>query len=296
MIKKIVDGTVYRLKNILGWLNKFFYKQPQILDIKSGLILIQKNRLSVSRFGDGEFDLIRGGKSLGFQEENQELSERLRKVLNEKVDGLEIGIPDVFGDLSSYTDKSAKFWRAYMGMHRGEMIHLLDINRKYLNTNMTRFWSGYKSKENVKEILTLYKKIWQDRNVIFVEGSLTRMGVGNDLFSNTASIKRILCPAKNAWNSYEKILTTILNLDLNKDVLFILALGPTASILACDLTKNGYQALDLGHLDIQYEYSLCNAKDKIAIEGKFVNENVEGDNVSDSIIDEKYKNSIIVNI
>lgn len=122
------------------------------------------------------------------------------------------------------------------------------------------------------------------------------MGVGNDLFAEAASIKRILCPATNAWEQYDKILSTILELNLDQDTLYILALGPTATVLAYDLTQYGFQALDLGHIDIQYEYSLRNTKEKIAIEGKYVNENIAGRKVSDSIVDNKYKNSIIAKI
>ena len=36
------------------------------------------------------------------------------------------------------------------------------------------------------------KKIWENKNIIIVEGSQTRLGVGNDLFANTKSIRRIL--------------------------------------------------------------------------------------------------------
>lgn len=217
-------------------------------------------------------------------------------MLNSDINRLEIGLPDVFGDLSDYEIKAARFWKSYMGMYRGEMVRLIDKNKIYLNTNMTRFWSGYKNKGQVKKIIGLYKKIWKDRNVVFVEGELTRMGVGNDLFDGVSSVQRILCPAKNAWNKYSEILATILELNLNENTLFILALGPTATVLAYDLTKAGYQALDLGHLDVQYEYSLRNANGKIALEGKYVNENTAGREVSDSIIDADYQNSVIARI
>ena len=161
---------------------------------------------------------------------------------------------------------------------------------------MTRLWSGYKNKGQVKKIIGLYKKIWKDRNVVFVEGELTRMGVGNDLFDGVSSVQRILCPAKNAWNKYSEILATILELNLNENTLFILALGPTATVLAYDLTKAGYQALDLGHLDVQYEYSLRNANFISTLERKYVNENTAGREVSDSIIDADYQNSVIARI
>lgn len=295
MIKKIIDGVIYRLKGEWGVINRLFYPEPYVMSTKQSLMLILEKKCSVARFGDGEFNIMRGG-AIGFQKSDSSLADKLNQVIHEEVNGLQIGIPDVFGTLSLYSKDSAKFWKAYMGMHRGEIVSRLELGRQYVNTNMTRFWTGYKNKNDVYEIIELYKKVWKDRNVVFIEGELTRMGVGNDLFAGATSIRRILCPAKNAWNWYDKILATILSLGLDKSSLFILALGPTATVLAFDLAKKGYQALDLGHLDIQYEYSLKHAVGKIAIEGKYVNENIEGREVSDSIVDDGYMESIVARI
>lgn len=234
--------------------------------------------------------------NLGFQDADQSLSERLQEVLATPRNGLEIGIPDVFGSLSAYTIKSARFWKAYMGMHRGELIRLINLNRVYLNTNMTRFWSGYQDKARAVKIVEQFRKIWRDRDVVFVEGELTRMGVGNDLFSEASSVCRVLCPATNAWRYYVEILNTIKGCGFPEDTLFILALGPTATVLAYDLSAVGYQALDLGHLDVQYEYLLQNATEKIALKGKYVNESIDGRVVSDSIVDEEYLESIVARI
>jgi len=83
-------------------------------------------------------------------------------------------------------------------------------------------------------------------------------------------VKRILCPPKNAYKIYNKILERIELED--KKQLILLALGPTATILAYDLAKEGYQAVDIGHMDIEYEWYLRKADRKIDIENKAVNE------------------------
>ena len=92
------------------------------------------------------------------------------------------------------------------------------------------------------------------------------MGVGNDFYENAKSIKRIICPANNAFNKYDEIFNAIKELGKNK--LIILALGPTATILASDICnlnheKIEYQALDLGHMDIEYEWFLRKAKKEL---------------------------------
>ena len=42
--------------------------------------------------------------------------------------------------------------------------------------------------------------------------------------------------------------------------------------MAYDLYKLGYQSIDIGHLDIEYEWFLRNSTTKLQIENKFVNE------------------------
>lgn len=116
---------------------------------------------------------------------------------------------------------------------------------------------------------------------------------GNDLFDNAANIRRILVPATNAFSLYNDILNECLNID--KDYLFILSIGPTASVLSSDLSEYGYQALDLGHIYLQYEYYLRQCCEKIKIIGKYNNEIDNGDKV-EMINDEDYSNKIIKSI
>ena len=112
------------------------------------------------------------------------------------------------------------------------------------------------------------RKLWENRDIVVVEGKFSTLGVSNDLFKNAKSIKRILCPAINAYSKYDEILEFCQSFP--KDTLFILALGPTATVLADDLSKSGYQALDLGNIDVEYIWCLKKTKKKIPIKNKFV--------------------------
>jgi glycosyltransferase family protein len=98
------------------------------------------------------------------------------------------------------------------------------------------------------------------------------LGVGNECFNNVKSIQRILCPAESAFNHYDDIFAEATKLP--KDKLLILALGPTASCLADDLTRAGYQALDLGHIDVEYEWWRMKATKRVPVRGKYTNEAV----------------------
>ena len=72
----------------------------------------------------------------------------------------------------------------------------------------------------------------------------------------------------------------------------MIALGPTATVLAFDLYKMGYWALDIGHIDIEYEWMLMNVTEKQKVTGKFTNEAI-GEKLEGSIQDKFYNDQII---
>ena len=51
---------------------------------------------------------------------------------------------------------------------------------------------------------------------------------------------------------YDNLLTNAKKID--KDRLVIIILGPTATVMAYDLAKLGYQALDFGHIAKDYDF------------------------------------------
>ena len=159
---------------------------------------------------------------------------------------------------------------------------------------MSRFYIIYDDKSHCKKQIELLKMIWNDRDVVIIEGAQSRTGIGNDLYSNTKSIKRIVGYATDAFSHYDKMLKAVVD-NVSKDKLILLSYGPTATILAYDLAKLGYQAIDLGHLDIEYEWFKMGAIDKVAINGKFTNE-AEGGRLVKSNEEKEYLQQIIFDI
>ena len=123
---------------------------------------------------------------------------------------------------------------------------------------MFKSYFPYKNREDTWKRVKLIKKIWENRDIVIVEGDKTRAGYGNDLFDNVKSIRRILTPTKNAFESYDKILQTVLKVE--KDVLILVVLGAAANVLVYDLMKQGYQAIDIGQIDMDYEWYRVKAK------------------------------------
>lgn len=253
------------------------------------------DKCSISRFGDGEFDMI-CGVGMKYQKYNKELAKRLKQVLDSNEKGLLIGINNVI-DLEyseKYNDFANNFWKGWLHDNKFKLLKLLSKNKQYYSSNITRFYIDYKDKSWVGDYVKNLRRIWDNQDVVIVEGEYSRLGVGNDLFDNMKSIQRIICPSENAFEIYDKILNEILKIDKNK--MIMLALGPTATVLAYDLFKAGYIAIDIGHVDIEYEWFLRKATEKIKIETKYVTEVKNGENDIQDIKDEKYEKEIIARI
>lgn len=268
-----------------------FKEEPHIMTIDESIKYIIDNDCSISRFGDGELKII-NGLDIDFQPYSEELGNRLKEVLQSNEKNHIVGIPDVFNSLDKYDNWSNKYWRRHLALYRKDWYRLLN-NEIYINSFISRCYMMFNDKSNCKYYFKLIKNIWRDKDIVIIEGEESRLGIGNDLFDNVNSIQRILCPKKNAINIYNKILIEVKK--ISKEKLMILALGPTATILAYDLSKLGYQAIDIGHVDIEYEWFLQGAKEKVAIKNKYVGEAVGGQDV-EMMEDTIYLNQIIAKV
>jgi len=263
------------------------YDMPKLMTEEETIDEIVLNRKSISRFGDGEFSVMFCKSNWSFKRDDAKLAERLREVVTSSDENILIGLNDFYGDLSHKTEREASGARSYITPQiRAEHMQLLDTERIYAQACISR--------GGTKEKIRNQKRIWDNKECVFIEGDKTRMGVGNDLFDNAKSIQRILCPSESAFDNYDTILKEALKLPLNKTIL--IALGPTASVLAYDLAKAGYHAIDIGHVDLSYEWFLrTGSSESAAVNYKYNNEYPEGYIVED-IHDEKYQSEIIADL
>jgi len=79
--------------------------------------------------------------------------------------------------------------------------------------------------------------------------------------------------------------------------LILIALGPTATVLAYDLALIGYWAIDIGHVDLEYEWMKNGALQQEKVKGKYVNEVIDGNQVESEFYGKKeYEEQIICKI
>ena len=254
------------------------------------------DKVSVSRFGDGEFYLMWDMIDSPFQKRDNGLSNRLHEVFLATHPGLIVCVPSYLRSVEDLYPKTQRWAKEWVVRYQKNLDATFSEvpDREFFDTNFTRFYMSHVDKERSKRNIGLMKQMWEGRDVCIVEGQSTRFGVGNDLLDNAKSVTRILCPPRNAFDKYDEILQKALDL-IPKDTLVLAALGMTATVLAYDLSLQGYQAIDIGHLDVEYEWFLMGATKKTAIKNKAVNE-VGIQVVKGQLDDKKYTDSIIAEI
>lgn len=264
--------VVFYIQSIVqNYFVKYFLNAPEVMLIGETIHHIGKHHSSVSRFGDGELMMILG-HNIRFQEADATLQERLRKIIQSDDKSILITLPDVFSEekLNLRTDENQQFWRNHLSRHRADWYRFIAKDKNYYNTAISRFYYPMRDKQESKKNSLLLKEIWKDQEILIVEGEFSRLGVGNDLFDSAVTIKRIICPSKNAFRNYDEIYEkTLLH---GRDQLVLIALGPTATVLAYDLAKAGLWAIDIGHVDMEYMMMRAGALRPIPIPGRILNE------------------------
>ena len=274
--------------NLLAPLAYRWTSKLKILKSMDSVQYILDNHCSVSRYGDGEFAVMRGEGNV-FQNSDARLAQRLIEVMTHPIAHHVIGIPSLIKeDCKEY--RASTFWSMVVVQNRKLFKQVLSDKVVYLDSLFSRFYFLNNDKGQCGLYVAFLKKIWQERDIIIVEGIQTRSGVGNDLYSNACSIQRILGPATSAFDMYDVILDAIVQ-HAKRNQLILLSMGMTATVLAYDLAKLGYWAIDIGHLDLEYEWFKLGDGNRYAIRGKYTSE-VGGQNV-DECIDPQYLQQIV---
>lgn len=253
-ILALIDYKLYR-----AGIKKCSIKVHSIEETIDELIHTDK---SMVRFGDGEITMIRG-RSLKLQKVQPEIIEGLKRILGYQYDGMVVTIPEIFDDLSIYRKESRQFWRDHLLFSRKTYEKYCNMDKIYHNTSVSRFYYALEDKSQCGQWIEGIRQIWKDRDLVVVEGEKTHNGVGNDLFDTARSVERIIGPASDAYEKLDEIIACCM--EYAKDRLFLVSLGVAAKFFTERMFLEGYRVLDIGNLDMEYEWYLKRAEHKESI-------------------------------
>jgi hypothetical protein len=230
---------------------------------------IIRDKVSLARFGDGEFR-VANGADCSSQMRDKTLAHKLLGVLKNDTPGLCVGIL-----------KPEMGWQRYY--IKPKIIEQLNYASQYYSMAVTRVDQA--SHINCSEYWELCKKIWENRDIVIVYGgkrigehlhkfkpavqstlvnygrsrnfevriededkiNLKKISIDKyiDAFDNVRSINSVEGYHICASLGYKEVIRDVCQFP--KTSLIYLALGSAATALAKDLHLLGYQALDMGH-------------------------------------------------
>ncbi len=253
------------VKDIIAQIDYAFYRTGlkkcpiKVHTVEETIEELIRTDKSMIRFGDGEITMIRG-RSLVLQQVEPETVEGLKRLLSYEHEKMIVTIPEIFSDLSIYRKESRQFWKDHLLFSRKTYEKYCNPAQKYYNTSVSRFYYALEDKGQCGKWAEDIRQIWNDKDVVVVEGERTHNGVGNDLLDTAKSIERIIGPSAQAYAKVDEILSCCK--EYPKDRLFLVSLGVAAKFLVEKLFLEGYRALDIGNLDMEYEWYLHQAKGK----------------------------------
>ena len=210
---------------LLSEYKRITWKRLNILSAYETINYLLNKNASMARFGDGELQILAYGCPLKFQRADSKLQQRLKEISMIQEDKLLICLPNRLNIVGRKERKElTPFWQKALTHHLYNWTKTFSSEGIYGDTNVSRLTEG-KTEEEKRRIIDHIKKLWENRNVIMVEGKLTRFGVGNDLLTKAQSVERILGPAESAFDSYDIILEKCIErAKYRENPLFLIAL------------------------------------------------------------------------
>ena len=296
-VQYLINNGYFTKKLFVDSLMKLNRNEENVLNIKVLGILdtlnyVMAHNSSVARFGDGEMDIITG-HSIPYQDYDENLANELKYIISsESNESLVVCLSDVFERLDRYNQSAVDFWKQHLN-HNYVYYKNLCKAPWYGSTFISRPYMDLVDKSLSNMYFKNIKNLWDKRDILIVEGVNSRSGVGNDLFDNANSVERIICPSKNAYSKINEIKSLIKKHAENKLVLLIL--GPTAKVLAKRLSIKKIQAIDMGHIDSEYEWFKMKATTKVKLDHKHTAEHNFDENIT-FIEDDAYNSQIVERI
>lgn len=245
-LNSILDGIKYEIVDEIGSLNKPCIKTPN--ETIEELIV---GNSSFCRFGDGEFSLM-NGESIGFQKADVRLARRLIEIIQSDVMNILIGIPYCYySSVEDLREFPKSFIRTWVARHRSQITSLTLPGKQYFDTACTQLYALYEAYD-FRRYFSQIKEIWQGRDLTIICGESVFNKIDENIFDCAKSVEYQYAPSLNAFEVYDDLFKKAMR--INKDRLIIIILGPTATVLAFDLAKEGYRALDFGHIAKDYDF------------------------------------------
>ena len=138
-----------------------------------------------------------------------------------------------------------------------------------------------------------YLRLVENQNIYAATTVPSLLSKAVKKFLAISGVKTLFIAPGSPFDKYDEILSAFN--DIKPDNLILITFGPTATVLAYDLCHKGYQLIDIGQLDLDYEWFLRKDVVGTPLEFKYVEGSSKGRKVH-RFQDPEYKRQIIKRI
>lgn len=262
-INSIMDNLEYELPYIIERIEKT--QRPIIKTYNETIDELITTNKSFVRFGDGELFLM-NDKPIPFQEPNPYLQQRLENIIKSSNKNIMIGIIRriFYMDAGYNCRNNVKYYDRSKGSHIRRLFeNIIDKNQIYYAADITAPFMTYENFD-FESYYNNIQRIWKNKDITIICGVKTFENIDYNIFECSNSLEYQYAPSINAFDKYKEIFINAKKIDKNK--LIIIILGPTATILAYDLAKEGFRAIDIGHIAKDYDAY----KKKVLVNSKII--------------------------
>lgn len=204
--------------------------------------LITTNK-SIARFGDGEI-MLADGKDISFQRAEKELTRRLQEIMAKPQENLLVGLPSSYYKPCIVGEKNP--------VYKNFALYALPQVRRMIDKFINYDIEYSEMSINNINYFDTWINFFQNKKLVLVGCKEALKSYEFNIFDKALKLDYEFVPNKHCFSVYDETLDKLCSYD--KDSIMILMCGPTACVLAADLTKNGFKALDLGHLAKSYDW------------------------------------------
>lgn len=237
-----IEDVIYEFEE-----DKTILSRLCIFDEDETLRLLENNPKSFARFGDGEIDIIRGFDGV-FQKYDLELAKRLKNILINKNDSIYVGLnPSYFESPLKFSEANKKFYRLKGTSYRRFLLDTCSKDVQYLDACC---FGGYFRHNDDYDFAQHYQRIenlFKGKSIVVVCGQGVKDEVSFDVFKKAKQVKIVEAPRRDAYSSFDKIVSDIKSIAEESDLICI-SLGMTATAMVVELSEAKYMAWDVGHM------------------------------------------------
>lgn len=205
---------------------------PAVIDEFDTLELICQGR-SIARYGDGEFNLVRGGNCVS-QRLTPGIRPELERILRWKNPSLLVAIPR----LDRRSPKNVN-WAKLAPHYEPHLNHGKDYYSAFVTRPDSAPWIG------TKEYFDKIETLWAGKDITMVYGSARSLSHDFPPMRSARSITVVHAEYAHAYDDINALMDGVRDAG-NHTVL--LMCGPTATCMAARLDEESFHAIDLGHI------------------------------------------------